>query len=261
MTLLLLACQRSPAPEAAGALRFPHAEGYGEGTAHGAEARRLGSDLCLGCHRDEVRKNAGAPACTTCHESFPHPDGWLAGSVHGVGLAGAAGGAARDACASCHGVEGLEAPSCGTCHGSYPHPADWETAGTHGAWATARGSLATACGSCHGADLGGGPNAPSCTSCHASFPHPTGWADPALHATADLGTCAGCHGEGGTGGTSGVACSRCHANYPHADGWAAGHIAVAGTVGEAVCLDCHDAGDGPVGVPAGCGRSCHGGLP
>ncbi|MDP2310691.1 MAG: hypothetical protein Q8P18_32035 [Pseudomonadota bacterium] len=264
LLLFLAACGLATPAAPTGAVQFPHAEGYDAGIAHGPEARAAGADTCLGCHReDSASGDQGAPTCASCHAGYPHAEGWLAGATHR--------GAGDPTCLTCHGVSGLSAPACTTCHGSYPHPPSWADAGQHGAWTIARGSATASCGACHGADLTGGtaavegaPVAPACTSCHATWPHPPGWAEahaPPPSGTADLATCAACHGEAGTGGTSGVACARCHATYPHAEGWIAGHIPVAGTVGEAVCLDCHAAGEGSAAMPAACGASCHGGTP
>lgn len=255
--LLLFACSTGPAAPSpvAGDLPFPHPDGYDAATAHGGEARTFGADVCLGCHRAE----AGAAAtCESCHAGYPHVEGWLAGAAHGEGLGGVAGAERRDACTSCHGATGLAAPACTACHGSYPHPVGWVIGGAHGAYAIERGSATASCGSCHGTALEGGVVAPACTACHADWPHPAGWSDPSRHAAADLTTCGGCHGADGSGGTSDVACARCHATYPHAEGWPVGHVSVAAKVGEAVCLDCHDAGEGPSAMPAACGAVCHG---
>lgn len=253
---LLVGCGLGTSPAApSGAVPFPHPDGYDAGLAHGPEVRSAGAETCLGCHRED----SSAPTCESCHAGYPHVEGWLAGSAHGVGLTGDAGVKPRAVCEGCHGVEGMAAPTCTSCHTSWPHPEGWELAGAHGAWVLARGSAVAACGSCHGAALEGTAQAPSCTSCHAGWPHPEGWAQPTAHGAADLTTCAACHGELGTGGSSGVACSRCHAAYPHPAGFAAGHLAPAQAVGEAVCLDCHDAGGGPV-LPVGCAPACHGGA-
>ena len=255
--LLLLACTRPATPTPSGDLEFPHPSAYEEGTGHGAEALRVGTDRCLACHRE----GANAPSCASCHPTYPHDEGWLAGATHGAGLAGTAAATERAECQACHGAAGLTASACTACHGSYPHAEGWKAAGAHGAWALSRGSATASCGSCHGDDLAGTETAPSCTSCHAGYPHPQGWSEATAHGAADQVTCAACHGEVGSGGTSGVACARCHGSYPHPAGFESGHLAVASVVGEGVCLDCHETGDGTPGVPAACGATCHGGLP
>lgn len=147
--LLWLAACSTGTPEATTetGVEFPHAEGYDAAAAHGAEALDRGTGACLSCHRE----GAQAPSCTSCHEGYPHPAGWLSGATHGAGLSGTGGEAAREPCAACHGVEGSTAPSCTSCHTSWPHPAGWELGGQHGVWAMARGSATAACGSrCHG---------------------------------------------------------------------------------------------------------------
>jgi hypothetical protein len=258
--LLLFACgDAGPTDVSVGAVTFPHPEGYKAGKVHGAEALDGGAGTCLACHRED----STAPTCASCHAAYPHPPGWLAGTTHGEGLAGPTGVVGQQACAKCHGVEGLQAPVCTSCHASYPHVPDWKLGGHHGQWVLSRGSATATCGSCHGPDLAGTTTTPSCTKCHAVYPHPEGWKDPAVHPKADLATCAACHGDGGTGGNAGVACSRCHASYPHPAGWEAGHIAVANQVGQGGCIACH--ADHTLAVApslpaASCGSGCHGGA-
>lgn len=258
--LFLLACGlpefRTQPVTGTVAVRFPHAEGYEAGAQHGAESFAAGLDTCLGCHRED----STAPTCASCHESWPHPEGWLAGSVHGEGLGGEAGVAGQAECQECHGQPGLSASACSSCHSSYPHPKGWELGGQHGSYALARGSVSAACGSCHGGSLEGTATAPSCTSCHSGWPHPEGWSEPKAHGAADPSGCESCHGTGGSGGSSEVACARCHSTYPHGDDWLLGHMSAATTVGEMICLDCHDAGEGPATVPAACGATCHGSV-
>lgn len=253
MIALLLACALSRS-EPTGAVSFPHPDDYERGALHGSDSLSAGTGACLSCHRED----STAPTCASCHDDYPHPKGWLAGSTHGHGLTGDGGAAGRADCATCHGKDELKAPECASCHGSYPHPDGWALADHHGDEAQSRGTAA--CAGCHGADLGGTPEAPSCASCHASFPHPPGWSDPSVHGHADLGTCAACHGDLGTGGVSGVACSRCHADYPHPAGWDAGHLSAVERAGERSCLSCHEAGVGPT-LPVACGAACHGGRP
>lgn len=256
--LLLAACglpafRAQPVAETV-EVRFPHADDYEEGSQHGAESFAAGLDTCLGCHRED----STAPSCSSCHEGWPHPEGWLAGAVHGQGLSGDKAAAGVAECQECHGQPDLAATACTSCHSSYPHPKGWELGGQHGIYALARGSAAAACGSCHGSALEGTETAPSCTTCHSGWPHPEGWSDASAHGAADLSTCDGCHGTLGTGGSSEVACARCHSTYPHGDDWLLGHMSSASAVGEAVCLDCHDAAEGPAAMPAACGAACHG---
>lgn len=257
--LLLFACGGAPDSDATDVgVHFPHPTDFKKGINHGDEAIRVGASVCLGCHRE----NSTAPMCSTCHPAYPHLDGWLAGETHGKNLGGADHAPDRAVCQKCHGQEGLQAPACDSCHNAYPHPVGWANAGNHGVWGLSHGSLTAACGSCHGANLEGNDPAPACNHCHAVFPHPANWTDKTQHPLAERSQCYVCHGTDGTGGTSGIACARCHASYPHPAQWAQkGHMETASKVGENACLFCHDPGDGPPQMPAGCGAQCHRGTP
>lgn len=256
----LVACGWSDVAPATG-VPFPHPDDYKVGTNHGDDSLTYGTAACNGCHQP----GATAPTCDTCHaDTYPHPDGWLDGSVHGAHLTGEAGEARRAPCLECHGQEGFAAPACTSCHASWPHPAGWEEAGQHGVYAIARGDTVAVCGACHGAELEGDGDAPSCTKCHTTYPHASDWGDGDKHgAITDRTECWLCHGDGGTsGGTAGVSCQTCHSSYPHPADWATTHMATATRQGEAGCLVCHAAGDGSSSgtftMPASCGTTCHG---
>ncbi len=280
VALLALAACATLRQEPAGgdaAAAFPHPAGYDDPDLHGADYLGDGGGAaCLACHPVESAGAGGAPACRSCHAPFPHPDedeaggDWMDGAIHGAGILvdldaktpalSESGQAALDACLDCHGREGARAPACTRCHASWPHPDGWEEAGQHGAYALARGSVAAVCGTCHGADLLGGDTGVSCAACHAAYPHAEGFEDGETHGAAakkDLQACLDCHGEDGAAIAAG-ACSRCHAPYPHGAGF--DHVSAAAVSGEAVCLTCHEAGDGMAGMPAGCGATCHGGA-
>lgn len=248
MIVLFFACVLlDPAPQPVGEVRFPHPEGFDEG--HGALALELGTSACLDCHVE----GATAPTCASCHEHYPHAEGWVAGSVHGQ----------QKTCLGCHKAEGSEV-SCTSCHASYPHAAGWAEAGVHGAYALKRPDSAVVCGPCHGDDLRGGAIEVGCSSCHESYPHAEGWESAHGEQGAEgAEDCIACHTDpvdatSWTGGISGVACARCHSSYPHSEDWPSGHIAGVSVSGEAVCMRCHEPGDGPEQVP--CGASCHGGA-
>lgn len=263
--IVAMGCGRSSdwqPPAVEGAL-FPHASGYDEALAHGADWLERGSTACVACHEIDP----GTPFCAECHDTYPHPEGWGDGATHGEGRGGLL--AQRVPCEKCHGVEGTAAGrlACTTCHASYPHAEGWGGSGQHGVYGLARGRLDAACGTCHGASLEGGTVAPGCTSCHWSFPHAEGWGDThgawnlRGHQSPTEAGCLACHGAtGGDAGTAGVSCDRCHAGYPHAEGWRAGHVAPAATRGEGSCAVCHEPGDGPATMPATCAPSCHGGA-
>lgn len=237
---------------------FPHADRYEQPTAHGADALAEGQGTCDTCHGEA----STAAACTSCHDLYPHPEGWRSGAQHGSGLLDDT--VEIDTCYDCHAAEGLyaaEQVGCTSCHASFPHPEGWAGATAHGAYALARGDTTAVCGPCHGADLGGGDAGVACTDCHADYPHGADWAQPDHHGAASGESCFDCHGEAGTGGAAGVACALCHAPYAHPDGWAASHLGTAARTGEQICLGCHAAGDGPSPMVARCATTCHGGAP
>lgn len=240
---------------------FPHAAGYDAALAHGADYLARGMGACADCHQGTT-----APTCAECHADYPHPDGFVDGSLHGGGTWGPEGSTAT--CDACHAATGTRAATfgCSTCHSSWPHPEGWAEAGQHGPAVIEAGSAVAACGSCHGGEaLDGGRVGGACADCHASYPHPAGWADGAVHGAfpgadePEGAGCGGCH-EGAAGGTSGVACSQCHAYYPHQPDHTRAHIGEAGLVGEAPCMRCHAPGDGVVTVAATCAATCHGGV-
>lgn len=266
----ILACSTptvSTAPSNVDVIAFPHANDYKQASLHGSDALSFGAAACQTCHRENGR---AAPTCASCHPGYPHTEGWLSGQVHGKGLMGETGEAARQPCLECHGTEGLVAASehgCNSCHENYPHVEGWELAGQHGVYALSRGSATAACGSCHGTHLEGNKNAPACTKCHSDYPHADGWTaanqHPSPHAVAaasDFARCETCHGAGGTGGKAEVACAQCHASYPHPDEWVKTHYATVDKVGEGSCALCHAAGFADTVLPVSCGKSCHGGA-
>ncbi len=256
--LAILAACNVPRPGGGGltvGASFPHPGGWSEGEAHGAAALADGVPACVACHREGA---ADARPCTACHAIWPHPAGFRDGSVHGA-AACEEGTAGCLPCAACHEDPELVAArdhACTSCHASYPHADGW----SHGAWAAARGEARAPCGACHGDDKGDPTS--FCGTCHAAWPHAVGYADPSAHG-ADWreapSSCSTCHGAQGEGTATSPACSRCHAGFPHPDGWS--HLAGATRLGEGTCLACHEAGDGPSGVPATCAPTCHGGAP
>jgi len=237
---------------------FPHADGYDAPELHGVAALGSQGGTCERCHAEAGEVT---PTCTTCHETYPHPEGWIAGAVHGEGTWGA-GGSVRE-CNACHEYSGLQTAvdlPCDGCHASFPHGMSWEI--SHDTYTRDRGSAVAVCGPCHGEDLAGGSVDISCTECHADYPHAADWASPEAHgvaALADSTSCLACHSTDGSGGSSGVDCSLCHTAWPHSSRWDEEHLGVAGTLGEGPCLDCHEPGDGPATMVATCARSCHGG--
>lgn len=268
LLLVTLACAEprldAARPTSATAV-FPHDDDFAAGEHHGAAWLEAAPGRCTDCHPTRAASAEGPPACASCHDAYPHPSGWRAGAEHGAGLSGE--DADRSACLACHEVPGSTATDqagCSHCHASYPHPTGWAEAGVHGVVAAAGPDPAIVCGSCHGGELQGTATTPACAECHPAYPHAETWSEPTEHGAAaltDLEGCVACHvsDDGGPGGAVGVACSRCHAPYPHPEDWLRAHLDSALLVGEAVCLRCHLAGDGPDTVVATCATRCHGG--
>lgn len=109
---------------------------------HGNAVLETGTESCKSCHGANFQGEAGAPACATCHEMFPHPQGFAHLSspdfhaqyfkkqmnwdlqpcqkCHGANYAGA--GEESRNCLKCHTAPaGPEA--CNTCHGNENNPA------------------------------------------------------------------------------------------------------------------------------------------
>lgn len=199
--------------------QYPHTEGWLAGAVHGkgltgdtgVEARKV----CLECHDEEGLQATARLACTSCHASYPHVEGWDLVGQHGVFAL--ARGSASAACGACHGTDlaGTEqAPSCTSCHADYPHAEGWKEPAVHGPRALA--DMAT-CLACHG-DLGsGGTTGVACARCHASFPHPSDWAKTHLGTVAVVGEgpCAACHDAGFGPDTMVARCgTSCHGGTP-----------------------------------------------
>ena len=243
----LLACSvlKTEPGSGDGSLAFPHPEGFDQASAHGAAALE-DRGACLDCHQVD---QAAAPRCGSCHEAYPHEEGWL--DAHG---------GSQLECSDCHEAQGLQATeswACDSCHAAWPHPAGWEQPTGHGSFVLSRHAETALCSGCHdqGADF--------CGSCHELYPHTADWRAREQHgatARSALDSCAACHGEDHAGGSTGVACANCHASYPHGSDPKREHIHAA-RVGEGVCLACHEAGEGPSQVHASCATRCHGGEP
>lgn len=248
LLLLLLACPPAPRATPEQALVFPHAQDFELPAAHGPALLESGLATCQECH-----EQSSAPSCASCHEAYPHAEGW----IHGHGEASRTDGAT---CSSCHEEPGLRAAEqlpCTQCHASFPHPAQWRE--SHGATALTLPDMVGGCTGCHEHSSEGDQ---ACASCHEVFPHSADFDHPAAFEE-DPSTCASCHAEGAQwdGGRSKVACARCHQSFPHGAAWKQEHMAVSGQVGEATCMVCHEQGDGPDTMPATCSTACHGSAP
>jgi len=248
-------------------------------TAHAGQAV-AGIDACTRCHEISILKvGSGVPTCLTSgchHQSTP---GYADPATHGVRAkmaADAVTGGSLVSCQICHGktfTGGAAANACSTCHGvNAPHPPKpWRSsAGSIYTHATTDPSNAAVCAQCHypGSpnNPAGHPSAPApantqpgcfnATLCHGNntAPHPvpflTGQTDSngnghlTLTAAAFAADCAACHAYSGTSPlTSAPLCSTCHQK---ADPVAAGTNA--GT-----CLSCHAGAPGLPNGPSGTG--------
>jgi hypothetical protein len=242
---------------------FPHPDGYEQSHATLAEGGSAPCGDCHGLRPDDAVGGAvpAAPACRSCHDTYPHPPSFEAGSVHAAALA-----ADPEQCVGCHGADGARAAAgaergrCTGCHSTYPHPEPWAEADGHGTAARTRG--VPGCLGCHGAD-GAAIAEATCTECHAA-PHPAGYAAPSVHGAAaaeDPEACASCHAED-PDAPGRRTCASCHDLYPHPPDWGTTHLAAVDSRGRLACAGCHDGGMSGPALPATCGHGCHdGGLP
>lgn len=226
---------------------YPHNEGWlqspGGVQGHGEYVKLMTSSSCATshCHGEGLVWTKGVvqgPSCVGCHPSYPHPEGWKNGGLHGpIALANIS------LCRSCHG-DGLDqAPtgyqSCKDCHPSYLEHSSagktgWETYEGHGRYIPinpiTKKRVPEACQLCHGTDYAGGVSNKSCQSaaCHPSFPHETrlNWDQQVVHGIyvlKELGNqkeaCKLCHGNDLKGGNSQYSCYGCHTDFTHGETW------------------------------------------
>jgi hypothetical protein len=147
---------------------YPHPEGWELAGQHGAYTLARGSAVaaCGGCHGAALEgvtdPDRASPSCTSCHATWPHPEGWAAVEGHGATSA-----AQLPDCYACHGeggTGGIVALACSRCHDAFPHADGW-TQG-HLAWVNARGDQA--CLSCHDAGSAAPTMPASCgAACHS----------------------------------------------------------------------------------------------
>ncbi len=220
---------------------YPHLEGWlrppGQPQGHGLYVNLNTQSSCATSHCHgvglvPVPDVTHGPNCDGCHETYPHPAGWISGANHGPPAM-----ANINICKACHAATLDFAPagyqSCAQCHESYlQHETaqmggdTWGTAAGHGQYVTVTlsGSFVP-CKTCHGNDLTGGLSGHSCFTCHPGWPHDAiaDWPG-AGHGTLAVNltvrnTCKDCHGADLLGGTSGISCWGCHTNFPHTTAW------------------------------------------
>ncbi|QQR79847.1 MAG: hypothetical protein IPJ69_10950 [Deltaproteobacteria bacterium] len=205
---------------------------------------------CKKCHGADYNGGISNQSCNSCHQNYPHPEGWR-DETHGRAVR--ENGTTSCAQSACHGT-GLvptsetRGPSCASCHASYPSQhtlPGWNTYNDNGNGHGKRVLIdlngdKTSCKLCHGEDLRGGSSGRSCFECHANYPHAaTGWTwigprgERPGHGAAALGgqearvrNCGSgnCHGPALAGrsiprsdGTSLdiPSCNFCHRDFPH----------------------------------------------
>ncbi len=149
--------------------------------------------------------------------TFPHPEGFEAGALHGAPWL-----ASPDGCAQCHRSDQRirMVDSCRACHPDYPHPEGFAEPDAHGGAGSDDGFR---CAACHGTGEArpAGQEEAACRDCHQDYPHRVTFREPGIHgprAHADPAGCARCHGADWQGSTFADACFDCHALYPHSTG-------------------------------------------
>ncbi|OFZ55315.1 MAG: hypothetical protein A2428_04180 [Bdellovibrionales bacterium RIFOXYC1_FULL_54_43] len=196
---------------------FPHIQGFGNQETHGAaylkskESRRD----CIVCHRQRETVPGRAlalPACTSCHQEFPHSDGFASPEDHGYKFIDDS-----SRCTGCHssGGESRGVTSCADCHLRMPHPEGFGDSQVHGPESKSIGTKT--CLNCHSENhrTPGGKIVPACAYCHASYPHSAEYGNPERHGLDYLKipeSCLGCHAGSGV---EKPGCSDCHIGVPH----------------------------------------------
>ena len=160
--------------------------------------------VLLGCPSTAIEPNPPGQAY-----SFPHAEGFEAGSVHGQPWL-----QSPEGCVSCHLAEQRlrMVDSCRDCHVLYPHADDFADDEVHGPRAADDGFR---CISCHGTGEAqpGEQEGSACRDCHQDYPHRLTWAEPEIHGPraveAPVRACAGCHGVDWQGSTTSDSCFDC----------------------------------------------------
>lgn len=94
------------------------------GDFHGKKVVAVGLASCRECHGEDFGGGRSGISCFTCHEAYPHTDGWLVASsqdFHGVYIRGH--GWNLVICQTCHGEDydgGEGGRSCNACHSGTP---------------------------------------------------------------------------------------------------------------------------------------------
>ncbi len=168
--------------------------------------------LLLGCGTAEPEPNPEGLAY-----SFPHPEGFETGALHGQPWI-----QSPEGCTQCHRSDQRVrlVQSCRGCHPPYPHPEGYGEPGAHGGDGSNGGFR---CAECHGTGEArpAEQDEAACRDCHQDYPHRITFREPGIHgpeAIDDLQGCARCHGADWQGSTFADACFDCHDLYPHRGG-------------------------------------------
>ncbi|MGK5085291.1 hypothetical protein WDW37_18545 [Bdellovibrionota bacterium FG-1] len=246
---------------------YPHEPGWKMPEMHAARIKSTGKlindqaiKLCATeCHGPDLGGGLSKVGCASCHDVFPHKEGWLEPAGHGQ----YAMDSGTQGCRLCHGADlrgSADASSCNKCHADYPHlNPNWTAPGTASVHAATfvlemQVGAIMACATCHGANYDRKLKGKACVDCHTQgVSHSGNWGDPAGHGaysarayTSATNKCVVCHKSG-----TSMGCFNCHENYPHltpnwlAEGTQSVHAATFiqrvknGTV--SVCAGCHGA--------------------
>lgn len=217
---------------------YPHSDSFKKTSSHGIQYQK-DSFVCAKCHGADFSGGNAKVACSSCHASFPHPNGWSKLPTHGQGFTGST-ETQKKQCLSCHakdnGTQNIHIPQCVSCHKAYPHdyPKDEKFRsgkGKHKEYATSGDGKCVACHRNYKENM---PNhSAGCQDCHAgkfeiswkSIPHDNGWPKPQVHgktfaslADGDRKACMKCHSQMSTDPANTAqtpACVECHKAYPH----------------------------------------------
>lgn len=175
---------------------YPHAEGYAQASAHGADGQD-GGMACVDCHGTGERRpcDVEGSACRDCHLHYPHRQTWPLPAIHGQPVLdhGVA------VCGSCHGDDhggSTLTGGCLDCHPLYPHQEGYDQGDVHGPISLEQGARSCA-SSCHGDDWEGGGSGVACADCHPPYPHADGYGSAHQEDAVELGeeACLACHDD------------------------------------------------------------------
>lgn len=209
---------------------FPHPEGWGDISLHGAYVDAHGLANCSNNCHGENYQNGSEVSCFDCHEDYPHTSDWQ--SRHKAKLLER--GSTMSCATECHKTD---LSDCVECHEQYPHGTNWyaehpqivvsiEDAESETLFSIAAGdtSIKACTERCHNQPSSLGE---TCYDCHSREKiHEPLWERADRHGLYALekgiDTCkTSCHGKELQGTELAPSCNNesCHTNYPHEVGW------------------------------------------